>query len=514
MEELGQLEAGATLGRYELLARAAHGGMAEVWAARLRGSHGFQKVVAIKTILPALSDDPRFERMFLDEAALASRIRHPHVVEILDLGEEREVLYLVMEWIDGETLATLLRKVAAPVPVAVASRMMMQACAGLHAAHELCDEQGRSLDLVHRDVSPQNLLVTREGAIKVVDFGVAKALGRGAAETAVGQVKGKVPYMAPEQALAGSIDRRADVFALGTVYYFLVTGHHPFRADGEGETLRNVIAATPRRPREVEPSLPPEIEEVILTALARDPERRFASMAAFETAIAAALGRLGMMVNDQAVKEYLRAALGNRSEARRDWLDAALRAADRQRTATTPSGAGSAYAVGSMTRATGDATSVTAPTGEDSSVSVGADVGPSPPRRRRLGAGQAAMLALLSAGGLAAGWWCVGQGAPAPAASELAAASSPPAPSASPTSTQTSEALPAAVDAAAGSVAASSSAPASLVAPPHTAPAAPDRPRPQARPQAGAPSSTATSTASAAPTTVPPPTSTKAGVEF
>src|SRR5262249_37688229 len=158
-----------------------------------------------------------FEQMFLEEARLASRIRHPNVVETLDVGEENEVLYLVMEWIDGEALSTLLRKRKDPFPVGIAARIVTQAAAGLHAAHELRDEDDTPLELVHRDVAPQNLIVTSEGATKVVDFGLAKTMGRRSGASTVGHIKGKVAYMSPEQALCERIDRRSDVFALGAV---------------------------------------------------------------------------------------------------------------------------------------------------------------------------------------------------------------------------------------------------------------------------------------------------------
>ena len=196
-----EVRAGLVLGRYELLTPIAAGGMAQVWAARLRGARQFQKIVAVKTMLPKLSEDAQFEQMFLDEASLASQIRHPNAVEIMDLGEAHGILYLVMEWIDGVPLNHLMKaaKIRGGVPLPIAARIAMQACAGLHAAHELHDERGRPVGLVHRDVSPQNLLVTYDGVTKVVDFGVAKATALGtAAVTQAGQVKGKVSYMAPE----------------------------------------------------------------------------------------------------------------------------------------------------------------------------------------------------------------------------------------------------------------------------------------------------------------------------
>jgi serine/threonine protein kinase len=277
-QQAGEIGPGHVLGRYELLLPIASGGMAMVWAARLKGSRGFQKIVAVKTMLPKLSEDEQFEQMFLDEASLASQIRHPHVVEILDLGEQQGILFLVMEWIDGVPLNQLM-KAARPkggVPVPVAVRIAMQACAGLQAAHELKDGDQKLVGLVHRDVSPQNILVTYDGVSKVVDFGVAKATALGGGATVAGQIKGKVAYMAPEQVKGGAFDRRVDLFAMGIVLYALTTGKHPFRRESEAATMYNICSPTPvMPPRKVIPEYPVELEQVVIKALAKDPDRRF-----------------------------------------------------------------------------------------------------------------------------------------------------------------------------------------------------------------------------------------------
>jgi len=279
-QQAGELGPGHVLDRYELLLPIASGGMAMVWAARLKGTRGFQKIVAVKTMLPKLSEDEQFEQMFLDEASLASEIHHPHVVEILDLGENQGVLYLVMEWIDGVPL-NLLMKAARPeggVPISVAVRIAMQACAGLHAAHELRNGEGKLVGLVHRDVSPQNIMVTYDGVAKVVDFGVSKATALGGGATVAGQIKGKVAYMAPEQIKGNSIDRRVDVFALGIVLYALTTGKHPFRRESEAATMYNICAPQPvMPPRKVNPNYPIEVERILIKALAKEPEKRYQS---------------------------------------------------------------------------------------------------------------------------------------------------------------------------------------------------------------------------------------------
>jgi serine/threonine-protein kinase len=271
---------GHVLGRYELLMPIAAGGMAMVWAARLKGTRGFQKIVAVKTMLPKLSEDDQFEKMFLDEASLAAKVRHPHAVEILDLGEQDGVLFLAMEWIDGVPLNQLMKaaKLKGGVPPTVAIRIVMQACAGLHAAHELTDGKGKLIGLVHRDISPQNILVTYDGVAKVVDFGVAKATALNDGATQAGQLKGKVSYMAPEQVRGEPIDRRVDVFAMGIVLYALTTGKHPLRKESEGATLYAITSPEPVvPPSKFLPDYPQALQDVLLKALEKDRDQRYAS---------------------------------------------------------------------------------------------------------------------------------------------------------------------------------------------------------------------------------------------
>lgn len=318
---------GQVLGRYELLMPVARGGMAMVWAARLKGSRGFQKLVAIKTMLPAMIDDPNFEKMFLDEASLASEVRHPHVIEILDLGEQDNVLYLVMEWVDGEPLNVLMNHAAKQggVPLRVAVSLVAQACRGLHAAHELRDEQGTLVGLVHRDITPHNVLVTYDGVVKIVDFGVAKATSRIAAETEAGQLKGKIAYMSPEQLRGEPVDRRTDVFALGIVLYMLLTGVHPFRGEDQVRTIENITSDEPARPiRKYVPGLRPALEAVVAQALAKQPSRRFPSA----NDLLKALTRVMQPSTDEEVAEYVRALLQERLEKRRRAVRAALEIAD------------------------------------------------------------------------------------------------------------------------------------------------------------------------------------------
>ena len=224
------LHAGDRLdGRYELLHRYASGGMATVWLSRVQGKHGFEKLYAVKTLLPHLVADEAFRTMFLDEARIASRIRHGNVAQIEDLGEDGGHLYMVIEWVQGDAWSKLCAAVVErrdPVPADLMLHIAAEACAGLHAAHEI-DDVGRPLNVVHRDVSPQNIMITEGGAVKVIDFGIAKAVGRASEQTRAGLIKGKLAYLAPEQAVGGEADRRADVWAIGATLYHIFAGHPP-----------------------------------------------------------------------------------------------------------------------------------------------------------------------------------------------------------------------------------------------------------------------------------------------
>ncbi|MFO0614089.1 MAG: protein kinase [Polyangiaceae bacterium] len=325
-----KLAPGTVLGRYELLLPIAQGGMATVWAARQKGSRGFSKTVAVKTMLPNLSEDAAFEQMFLDEAAIASKIHHPNVAEILDLGEQDEILYLVMEWVDGESLSALskqTKKLETEIPLRIALKIVAQACAGLHAAHELRDENDTLVELVHRDVSPQNILVASSGLVKLVDFGVAKALGRSGA-TSVGQLKGKVPYMSPEQTRGQDLDRRTDTFAMGSVLYRVVTGIHPFIDDNDIKTMRNIATRPTIRPRVKNPKLPVELEAVIMKALEKTPAKRFQTAAELEHEIDKVLSLLGGPVATEEVGAFVRGTLAERDQKRRAALRDAVRVAD------------------------------------------------------------------------------------------------------------------------------------------------------------------------------------------
>jgi serine/threonine-protein kinase len=320
---MNNLESGKELGRYELLVPIAKGGMAQVWAARLLGSRGFTKLVAIKVILAGGMDNTRLEQMFLEEASLAASIHHPNVVETLELGEHEGTLYLVMEWVEGESLHYVQTRAQerGGLPLTVAVNLMGQACKGLHAAHELAGEDGKPLGIVHRDISPQNVLVTYTGAAKIVDFGIAKATGRASTLTEAGEIKGKVAYMSPEQVRGEALDRRSDLFALGILLYSLTTGTHPFKGTNPGETVKRIVCGEPvARPSELVQGYPEKLEAVVMKAISNEAEQRWASAEEMLVALEDALPKCFDSSASNQVKQYLHELLGDRARERRGAL--------------------------------------------------------------------------------------------------------------------------------------------------------------------------------------------------
>jgi len=259
-------------GRYQLLYRFASGGMAQVYLGRLSGEEGFERLVALKVIHEHLSMHPEFVKMFIDEARLVSRITHPNVAMTLDLGRVGNTHFIAMEYVEGESLTALLRRLH--LSVRYAARIIADAAAGLHAAHELQGGDGQLLNVVHRDVSPGNILIGYNGTVKMIDFGVARA--RGSLHTTSGEVKGKFAYMSPEQLGAPhKVDRRTDVFALGVILYETTTWKRLFKSEIEGDTIHNVLHSEIPRPTQVVPDYPEALEAIVMRALDRDLERRY-----------------------------------------------------------------------------------------------------------------------------------------------------------------------------------------------------------------------------------------------
>ncbi|MBV8519115.1 MAG: TonB family protein [Acidobacteria bacterium] len=268
---------GVKFGQYVLVEKIATGGMAEVWKARMRGVEGFQKIVAIKKILPHLSDNQDFIEMFVDEAKLAAQLNHNNIIHIYDLGKIQSSYYIAMEYIDGYDLKTILRRGEErdhPMSVELALFIASKIASALDYAHRKKDFEEKEMGLVHRDVSPQNVLISQEGDIKLCDFGIAKAASK-ASHTQAGALKGKLQYMAPEQAWGRHIDRRSDIFALATVLFEMLTNRKLFTGDNELSILEQVREARVVPPSQFNDEVTPQIDAIVLKALQKDPANRY-----------------------------------------------------------------------------------------------------------------------------------------------------------------------------------------------------------------------------------------------
>ncbi|WP_236517471.1 serine/threonine-protein kinase [Sandaracinus amylolyticus] len=322
MTPASELPGEPSYGRYETLFRIAAGGMAEVYAARARGEAGFEKLVALKRMLPHLSSDERFVAMFMDEGRLAANISSPHVVSTLDLGRASDgSLYLVMELVVGVTLTTLVRnalRAGEKIPIDVAVELIAQTAHGLHDAHEATTPYGEPLHIVHRDVSPQNILVGADGRVRITDFGVARATQR-STQTTTGEIKGKLAYFSPEQCANATLDRRSDVFSLATVAWETLTGDRLFFADNPMAIFDRVTKMAIPDATTLRPELPAAISAVITRGLARDRETRFATAGDFERALRDAARVCEVVAPPGAVSRFVRAHGGDplaRMEAR------------------------------------------------------------------------------------------------------------------------------------------------------------------------------------------------------
>ena len=305
------------LGKYELIARIAAGGMAEVYLARLRGPMNFQKAVVVKVIHPHLASQEEFLRMLLDEARLSALIKHPRVVDIYELGCEEGIYFIAMEFIAGQPLTAVMGSGIAgnPLDPYSTARIIADAADGLHAAHELKGASGNTLGLVHRDVSPGNIMVLHDGGVKIVDFGIAKARGR-LTISGVQQFKGKVGYVAPEQLSGGDIDRRTDVFGLGVVMWEALSLQRLFRMEDENECLRAILSGEPPTPSAIRPEVPVELSAICLKALAPFPDYRFQTAGEMRDAIESFLIRVGYFREAGAIRNYMEQVFGRQHESR------------------------------------------------------------------------------------------------------------------------------------------------------------------------------------------------------
>lgn len=264
------------VGRYGIFGEIASGGMATVYVGRLMGAVGFSRSVAIKQLHAQYARSPEFVAQFLDEARLTARIRHPNVVQVLDVVARDGELFVIMEYVEGEPLSRLARAASGPIPLPIVSSIIVQALLGLHAAHDATSDGGVPLEIVHRDVSPQNILVGVDGISHILDFGVAKASSR-VHTTENGQIKGKLSYMAPEQLQNLEVDRRCDIFATGVVLWELICGKRLFARNDPGATVAAVLSGQVPPPRQLRPDVSAELEAVVMKSLAPNPAQRFAS---------------------------------------------------------------------------------------------------------------------------------------------------------------------------------------------------------------------------------------------
>jgi eukaryotic-like serine/threonine-protein kinase len=302
------------LGRYRILKHLASGGMAEVFLATATGIEGFERHVVIKQIHKQHAKHPGFVQMFLDEARLAAALHHHNVVQVHDIGQADGEYFYAMEYVHGEDLRALLMRVSKRkqvVPLEHVVQIVNAAGAGLHYAHELRGSDRRPLQLVHRDVSPSNIIVDYDGNVKVVDFGIAKAAMK-SEQTRSGVLKGKVSYMSPEQCRGKAVDRRSDIYALGIVLYELATARRLFKGENDFMTMSTIVAGKVPPPSTRRPDIPPELEGIIMKALAKEPEDRFQTVQEMRVALDQFAVHFGLRMSSTGLAAYMEEVFGGR----------------------------------------------------------------------------------------------------------------------------------------------------------------------------------------------------------
>lgn len=270
---------GGQIGRYKIVRRLAVGGMAELFLGYTRAMHGFEKLVVLKRILPQYAENPDFVRMFLDEARLAATLDHQNIAHVYDIGEHNGSYFFAMEYVHGQSLLKVMRAVTQarrPLPLEHSLTIIIGMCRGLHYAHDKAGLDGTQLGIVHRDVSPPNVILTFDGTVKVVDFGIAKA-ATARSSTAVGTLKGKIPYMSPEQCRSDPLDRRSDIFSIGILLYELTVGRRLFQAESEVGIIRKICLGGFPQPTSIHPNYPPELEAIVMRSLQLSAQARYAT---------------------------------------------------------------------------------------------------------------------------------------------------------------------------------------------------------------------------------------------
>lgn len=322
----------AQFGKYTLIRRLAVGGMAELYLALQRSVAGFEKLIVVKRVLPHLVTDESFIQMLLAEARIAATLNHPNIAHVYDVGEVDGQYYIAMEHVHGEDLRSLVRQMkskgATSFPLENALAIVLGCCAGLAYAHEKRDLDGEPMGIVHRDVSPQNVVVTFTGDVKLVDFGIALVSSSEVEDTEGGQIKGKVPYMSPEQAKGDELDSRSDIFSLGIMLFELTTGRRLFRSKSEMETLRRIVEEEYPKPRELNPSLSPRLEEIILRSLEKDRDLRYGSAREMQADLEDYIRSEQLKVSSLSLGEWMQKLFEEKLEAQKRLLQEGRQLAD------------------------------------------------------------------------------------------------------------------------------------------------------------------------------------------
>ncbi|HET7542559.1 MAG TPA: serine/threonine-protein kinase [Polyangiaceae bacterium] len=316
-----RLHTGQKLGRYELLMPVARGGLGQVWVARLRGARGFHKLVAIKTLLPAPGDARLMEQRLHADLRVAALVQHSNIAQTLELDEQDGTLYAVMEWVDGEPLSQVIEsaKQLGGVPLLVAVNLIGQTLRGLQAAHEHCDDAGVRRPVLHRDVSPDNILVSHSGIAKLVDFGIARAKRSDRTLGRDNRIEQNFGYAAPEQVVSGPVDPRTDLFGVGVTLYLLTTGRHPFQGRDAASTLRNLLSdEPPLRPSAIKTSYSRTLEAVVMKALEKDRARRWPSAEEMRLALERGVPQAFELGIEAQLRRFMTDAVGERAASKRE----------------------------------------------------------------------------------------------------------------------------------------------------------------------------------------------------
>ena len=311
-------------GKYTLLRVLAKGGMAELFLAIQKSVAGFEKLIVIKRILPSMNHDRAFIDMLLHEARIAATLSHPNIVQIFDVGQADGLYFIAMEHVHGEDIRSIVRgmkaKSVAEFPLEHALAIATGMCAGLAYAHDKRDLDGSPLNIVHRDISPQNVVVTFSGDVKIVDFGIAKSDSKSNTETKSGKLKGKVPYMSPEQARGEVIDARSDIFATGVMLFELTTGKRLFKGSSEFETLKLICEREYPRPSQVRPGYPPELERIVMKALAKDKNERYQDARAMQGDLEAFIRNNRIGVSNIALSQFMQGLFEDKLQSQKEAL--------------------------------------------------------------------------------------------------------------------------------------------------------------------------------------------------